>query len=71
MLSMFPLYIFSFHFQYIIFPKGPHHNGNKVVHLFSAIPVTIDFLIVFCNSITILQIIFLYILYDDKTNLPT
>ena len=49
MLSMFPLYIFLFIFDISFFLRD--HNGNKAVQLFCAIPVTIDFLIVFRNSI--------------------
>ena len=41
------------------------------MHPFCAIPVTIDFLFSFCNSVTILQIIFFAYLYDDEINLPT
>ena len=49
MLSMFLLYIFLFTFDISFFLRD--HNGNKSVQLFCAIPVAIDFLIVFRNSI--------------------
>ena len=49
MLSMFPLYIFLFIFDISFFLRD--HNGKKVVQCFCAIPVTMDFLIVFRNSI--------------------
>ena len=62
MLSMIPLYIYIYIFFDISFFLRDH-NGNKAMQLFCAIPVTIDFLIVFRNF-------FIY-LYDDKINLPT
>ena len=43
----------------------------KLCQLFCAIPVTIDFLIVFHNSLTILSIIFLVYLYNNEINLLT
>ena len=69
MLSMFRLYIFLFIFDISFFLRD--QNGNKAVQLFCAIPVAIVFLIVFHNSITILQVIFFVYLYDDEINLPT
>ena len=48
-LSMFPRYIFLFTFDIPFFLRD--HNGNKSVQLFRAIPVAIDFLIVFRNSV--------------------
>ena len=68
MLSMFPLYVFLFLFDISFFLRD--HNGSTVVQLFCAIITAIDFLFVFRNSITILQIIFVY-LYDDEISLPT
>ena len=59
MLSMFPLYIFLFIFDISIFLRN--HNGHKALQLFCAISVARDLFIV--NK-------FLYILYDDKINLP-
>ena len=70
MLSMFPHYMYIFLFLDISFFLRDH-NGNKTVQLFCAIPVAIDFLIVFCNSLTIMQIFFFVYLYDDEINLPT
>ena len=52
MLSTFSLYIFLFIFDISFFLRD--HNGNKSVKSFCAIPVAIDFLIAFRNSITIL-----------------
>ena len=52
MLSMFCLYIFLFIFDISFFLMD--RNGNKTVQLFCAIPVAIDVLVLFCNSITIL-----------------
>ena len=52
MLSMLPLYIYFLFFDISFFLRD--HNGNKAVQLFCAIPVTIDFLIVFRNSLTIM-----------------
>ena len=59
MLSMLPVYIFLFIFDISFFLRV--HNGNKAVQIFSAIPIAIDFLVAFRNSITKLEIIFLYI----------
>ena len=67
MLSTF-LFIFFFSFSISFFLRD--HNRNKAVQLFCAIPVAIDFLIVFRNSITTINKFFVY-LYDDKINLPT
>ena len=53
MLFMFPLYIHIFSFLDISFFLKDH-NGNKAVQLFCAIPVAIDFLIAFRNSLTIM-----------------
>ena len=61
MLSMIPLYINFLFFDISFFLRD--HNGNKAVQLFCAIPVAIDFLIVFHN--------FFVYLYDNKINLPT
>ena len=52
MLSMFPLYIFLSIFDISFFLRDD--NGNKAVQLFCAIPVAIDFLTVFRNSVTIM-----------------
>ena len=51
MLSMFPLYIYFLFFSISVFLRD--HNGTKAVQFFCAIPVAIDFLIVFRNSLTI------------------
>ena len=48
MLSMFRLYIFLFIFDISFFLRN--HNGNKAVQHSCAIPVAIDFLIVFRSS---------------------
>ena len=52
MLSMFSLYIYFLFFDISFFLRD--HNGNKAVRLFCAIPVAIDLLIVFRNSLTVL-----------------
>ena len=59
MLSMFPLYIFLFIFDISFFLRD--HDGNKTFPVgkymqknICAIPVAIDFLIVFRNSRTML-----------------
>ena len=52
MLSMFRLYIYFSFLDLPLFLR--YHNGNKAVQLFCAIPVAINCLIVFRNSLTIL-----------------
>ena len=63
MFSKFLLCIF-FIFDISFFLKD--HNGNQDMQPFCGIPVAIDFLIVFCNSMTILQINFVYICMTTK-----
>ena len=53
MLFVFPLYVYIFLISNTSFFLRDH-NGNKAVQLFCAIPVTIDSLIIFRNSVTIL-----------------
>ena len=66
MLSMFPLYISILFFDISFFLR---ENGNKAMQFFCAIPVAIDFSIVFRNFY-IVNNFFIY-LYDDEINLPT
>ena len=62
---MFPPHIFFFIFDISFFLRD--QNGNKAVQLFCAIPVAIDFLIVFRNSIASYIVkIFLYICMTAK-----
>ena len=51
-LSTIPLCIFFFIIDISFFLRIL--NGNKAVQLFCAVAVAIDFLIVFCNFVTIL-----------------
>ena len=53
MLSIFSLYIYIYLLSDISFFLRDH-NGNKAVQLLCAIPVAIDFLIVFHNSLSIM-----------------
>ena len=46
-----------------------NHNGNKAVQRFCALPVAIDLLIVFRNSITILEMFFYIFVW--RRNKPT
>ena len=64
MLSVIPLNIFLFIFDISFSLRD--HNGNKAVQLYCAIPVAIDFLIVFRDSKAILKIFFLYICMTTK-----